>query len=40
MVDQAVNVLPQIKGGTSRRWASHQQRLPQLPNVPTIDAPA
>jgi len=38
MVDQAVNVLPQIQGGTIKPLGvSTLKRLPQLPNVPTID---
>lgn len=38
MVDQAVNVLPQIKAGTIKALGvSTLKRLPQLPNVPTID---
>jgi tripartite-type tricarboxylate transporter receptor subunit TctC len=38
MVDQAVNVLPQIKGGTIKALGvSTLKRLPQLPDVPTID---
>jgi tripartite-type tricarboxylate transporter receptor subunit TctC len=39
MVDQAVNVLPQIQGGNIRALGvSTKKRLPQLPDVPTIDA--
>jgi len=38
MVDQAVNVLPQIKAGTIKALGvSTLKRLPQLPDVPTID---
>lgn len=38
MVDQAVNVLPQIKSGNIRALGvSTLKRLPQLPDVPTID---
>lgn len=38
MVDQAVNVLPQINAGTIKALGvSTLKRLPQLPNVPTID---
>lgn len=38
MVDQAVNVLPQIQGGNIRALGvSTLKRLPQLPDVPTID---
>ncbi|MFO1083652.1 MAG: tripartite tricarboxylate transporter substrate-binding protein [Reyranellaceae bacterium] len=38
MVDQAVNVLPQIQGGNIKALGvSTLKRLPQLPNVPTID---
>jgi tripartite-type tricarboxylate transporter receptor subunit TctC len=38
MVDQAVNVLPQIKGGNIKALGvSTLKRLPQLPDVPTID---
>lgn len=38
MVDQAVNVLPQIQGGTIKALGvSTLKRLPQLPDVPTID---
>src|SRR4029453_8499214 len=38
MVDQAVNVLPQIQGGNIRALGvSTFKRLPQLPDVPTID---
>ncbi|WP_421998424.1 Bug family tripartite tricarboxylate transporter substrate binding protein [Reyranella sp.] len=38
MVDQAVNVLPQIKSGNVRALGvSTLKRLPQLPDVPTID---
>jgi tripartite-type tricarboxylate transporter receptor subunit TctC len=38
MVDQAVNVLPQISAGTIKALGvSTLKRLPQLPNVPTID---
>lgn len=38
MVDQAVNVLPQIKAGTVKALGvSTLKRLPQLPDVPTID---
>ena len=38
MVDQAVNVLPQIQGGNIRALCvSTLKRLPQLPDVPTID---
>jgi tripartite-type tricarboxylate transporter receptor subunit TctC len=38
MVDQAVNVLPQIKSGNIKALGvSTLQRLPQLPEVPTID---
>ncbi|MFO1080664.1 MAG: tripartite tricarboxylate transporter substrate-binding protein [Reyranellaceae bacterium] len=38
MVDQAVNVLPQIQGGNIRALGvSTRKRLAQLPNVPTID---
>lgn len=38
MVDQAVNVLPQIKAGTiNALGVSTLKRLPQLPDVPTID---
>ena len=39
MVDQAVNVLAQIQGGNIRALGvSTKKRLPQLPDVPTIDA--
>jgi len=39
MVDQAVNVLPQIQGGNIRALGvSTKKRLPQLPDVPAIDA--
>jgi len=38
MVDQAVNVLPQIQGGNIKALGvSTLKRLPQLPDVPTID---
>ncbi len=38
MVDQAVNVLPQIKAGTIKALGvSTLKRLPQLPDVPTVD---
>lgn len=38
MVDQAVNVLPQIQSGNIKALGvSTLKRLPQLPNVPTID---
>ena len=38
MVDQAVNVLPQIKSGNIKALGvSTLKRLPQLPDVPTID---
>lgn len=38
MVDQAVNVLSQIESGNIRALGvSTKKRLPQLPNVPTID---
>jgi putative tricarboxylic transport membrane protein len=38
MVDQAVNVLSQIQGGNIKALGvSTLKRLPQLPNVPTID---
>ncbi len=38
MVDQAVNVLPQIKAGNIKALGvSTLKRLPQLPDVPTID---
>ena len=38
MVDQAVNVLPQIQAGTIKALGvSTLKRLPQLPNVPTVD---
>ena len=38
MVDQAVNVLPQIKSGNIKALGvSTTKRLPQLPDVPTID---
>jgi tripartite-type tricarboxylate transporter receptor subunit TctC len=38
MVDQAVNVLPQIQSGNIRAiGVSTLKRLPQLPDVPTID---
>jgi tripartite-type tricarboxylate transporter receptor subunit TctC len=38
MVDQAVNVLSQINGGNIKALGvSTLKRLPQLPNVPTID---
>jgi tripartite-type tricarboxylate transporter receptor subunit TctC len=38
MVDQAVNVLPQIKSGNIKAiGVSTQKRLSQLPDVPTID---
>ncbi|MGE0578073.1 MAG: tripartite tricarboxylate transporter substrate-binding protein [Reyranella sp.] len=38
MVDQAVNVLPQIKAGNIKPLGvSTLKRLPQLPDVPTID---
>lgn len=38
MVDQAVNVLPQIQAGNIRALGvSTLKRLPQLPDVPTID---
>ncbi|CAN5889131.1 tripartite tricarboxylate transporter substrate binding protein BugD [soil metagenome] len=38
MVDQAVNVLPQIKSGNIKALAvSTLKRLPQLPDVPTVD---
>ncbi len=38
MVDQAENVLPQIKGGNIKALGvSTLKRLPQLPDVPTID---
>jgi len=38
MVDQAVNVLPQIKAGTIKALGvSTLKRLPQLPDVPTIE---
>ena len=38
MVDQAVNVLAQINGGNIKALGvSTLKRLPQLPNVPTID---
>ena len=38
MVDQAVNVLPQISSGNVKALGvSTLKRLPQLPNVPTID---
>jgi len=38
MVDQAVNVLPQIKSGNIKALGvSTAKRLPQLPDVPTID---
>jgi tripartite-type tricarboxylate transporter receptor subunit TctC len=38
MVDQAVNVLPQISGGNIKALGvSTAKRLPQLPDVPTID---
>jgi tripartite-type tricarboxylate transporter receptor subunit TctC len=38
MVDQAVNVLPQIQSGSIKALGvSTLKRLPQLPNVPTID---
>ena len=38
MVDQAVNVLPQIQSGNIKALGvSTTKRLPQLPNVPTID---
>jgi tripartite-type tricarboxylate transporter receptor subunit TctC len=38
MVDQAVNVLPQIKAGSIKALGvSRLKRLPQLPDVPTID---
>ena len=38
MVDQAVNVLPQIKSGNIKALGvSTLKRLPQLPEVPTID---
>ena len=38
MVDQAVNVLPQISGGNIKALGvSTLKRLPQLPDVPTID---
>lgn len=38
MVDQAVNVLPQINAGTIKALGvSTLKRLPQLPNVPTVD---
>jgi len=38
MVDQAVNVLPQIQSGNIRALGvSTLKRLPQLPDVPTID---
>jgi tripartite-type tricarboxylate transporter receptor subunit TctC len=38
MVDQAVNVLPQIQSGNiNALGVSTLKRLPQLPNVPTID---
>ena len=38
MVDQAVNVLAQIQGGNIRALGvSTMKRLPQLPDVPTID---
>jgi tripartite-type tricarboxylate transporter receptor subunit TctC len=39
MVDQAVNVLAQIQAGNIRALGvSTKKRLPQLPDVPTIDA--
>jgi len=38
MVDQAVNVLPQIKSGNIKALGvSTLKRLPQLPDVPTVD---
>jgi tripartite-type tricarboxylate transporter receptor subunit TctC len=38
MVDQAVNVLPQISSGNIKALGvSTLKRLPQLPDVPTID---
>src|SRR5262249_33658487 len=38
MVDQAVNVLPQINSGNIKALGvSTLKRLPQLPDVPTID---
>ena len=38
MVDQAVNVLPQIKAGTIKALGvSTLKRLPQVPDVPTVD---